>query len=131
MTKQELSQLYYLNREIVEEKRKLAELEAAATNTTTKITGTPHASGVSRTSESVAILIAEQRDLVELKVKQSVIEYNRLNRYISDLADPLIRLIISYRYVNGLTWEQVAANIGGKNTADSVRMSHDRFLNKN
>ena len=128
MTKQELSQLYYLNREIVEEKRKLAELEAAATNTTTKITGMPHASGVSRTSESVAILIAEQRDLVELKVKQSVIEYNRLNRYISDLADPLIRLIISYRYVNGLTWEQVAANIGGSNTSGSVQMILKRFL---
>jgi len=39
VTKQELSQLYYLNHEIEEEKHKLEELEAAATNITTKITG--------------------------------------------------------------------------------------------
>ena len=130
LTKQELSQLYYLNREIAEEKRKLEELMSAATNTTTKITGMPHVSGVARTSESMAILIAEQRDLVELKVKQSVIEYNRLNRYIAEVSDSLMRQILSYRYVNGLTWEQTAAHIGGKNTADSIRMSHDRYLGK-
>jgi len=128
VTKQELSQLYYLNREIEEEKRKLDELETAATNITTKITGMPHVTGASRKSENLSILVAEQRDLIELKVKQSVIEYNRLNRYIADVEDPLMRLILSYRYVNGLTWCQVAASIGGNNTADSVRVAHDRFL---
>ena len=128
MTKQELSQLYYLNREIEEEKRKLDELETAATNITTKITGMPHVTDMSRKSENLSILIAEQRDLIELKVKQSVIEYNRINRYIADVGDTLMRLILSYRYINGLTWNQVAANIGGNNTADSVRVAHDRFL---
>ena len=128
MTKQELSQLYYLNREIDEEKRKLDELETAATNITTKITGMPHVTGASRKSENLSILVAEQRDLIELKVKQSVIEYNRLSRYIASVSDPLMRLILSYRYINGLTWNQVAASIGGNNTADSVRVAHDRFL---
>lgn len=75
-------------------------------------------------------MIAEQRDLIELKVKQSVIEYNRLNRYISETDDSLIRQILSYRYVNGLTWGQTAAHIGGNNTTDSVRMAHDRFISK-
>ena len=130
MTKQELSQLYYLNLEIEEEKRKLDELETAATNITTKITGMPHVTGVSRKSEAMAILIAEQRELVALKVRQSIIEYNRLNRYIADIGDPLMRLILSYRYINGLTWNQVAANIGGNNTADSVRKALDRFLSE-
>jgi hypothetical protein len=130
LTKQELSQLYYLNLEIEEEKRKLDELETAATNITTKITGMPHVTGVSRKSEAMAILIAEQRELVALKVRQSIIEYNRLNRYIADIGDPLMRLILSYRYINGLTWNQVAANIGGNNTADSVRKALDRFLSE-
>ena len=31
-------------------------------------------------------------------------------------------------HVNGLTWDQVAAHIGGGNTGDSVRKMHDRFL---
>ena len=42
-----------------------------------------------------------------------------------------IRQIISLKYVDGLTWEQVAASIGGGNTADGVRMIHNRFLGKN
>lgn len=60
MTKKELSQLYWLNREIEEEKRKLRELEAASTSGTAKITGLPHVSGadglpalVSRDSENL------------------------------------------------------------------------------
>ena len=39
-----------------------------------------------------------------------------------------MRQVISLRYINGLTWEGVAANIGGNNTADSMRMLCSRFL---
>lgn len=50
------------------------------------------------------------------------------NEYIESIDDSLIRRIIALRYINGLTWGQVAASIGGNNTADSVRMMHNRFL---
>ncbi len=50
--------------------------------------------------------------------------------YIDSIEDSLIRQIITLKYVNGLTWEQVAASIGGNNTADSVRMMCNRFLDK-
>ena len=50
------------------------------------------------------------------------------NEYINNIDDSLIRQIISLRYINGLTWEQVAAHIGGNNTADSVRKAAERFL---
>lgn len=46
MTKAELSQLFYLNREIEAEKRRIAELEAKATNISANVTGMP---GVSST----------------------------------------------------------------------------------
>ncbi len=127
MTKKELSQLYWLNREIEEEKRKLEELTAAASGCTQRITGLPHVGCGDKTGD-LAILIAEQRDLIELKVRQSVIEYNRLNRYIASVGDAQMRMILSLRYVNGLSWQQVAFHIGGGNTADSVRKSHERFL---
>ncbi len=129
MTKKELSQLYWLNREIEEEKRKLEELIAAASGYTQKITGLPHVGGGDMVG-NLATLIAEQRDLIELMKQQSVIEYNRLNRYIASVEDAQMRMILSYRYVNGLSWRQVAFNIGGDNTEDSVRKAHDRFLKK-
>lgn len=48
--------------------------------------------------------------------------------YIEGIDDSLIRQILTYRYINGLSWTQVAAHIGGGNTADSVRMAHNRFF---
>ncbi len=53
-----------------------------------------------------------------------------INKYIEGIDDSLLRQIISLRHVNGLTWDQVAASIGGGNTADGVRKMHDRFLGK-
>lgn len=46
MTLKELSQLYYLNREIEKDEQRLAELEAIATGTTQNVTGMPHGSSV-------------------------------------------------------------------------------------
>lgn len=45
ITKRELSQLYYLSREIEQDKKRLMELEAAAQGITQQITGTPPAGG--------------------------------------------------------------------------------------
>ena len=50
------------------------------------------------------------------------------NEFIENIEDSLVRQVISLRYINGLTWEEVAANIGGNNTADSMRMLCSRFL---
>ena len=51
-----------------------------------------------------------------------------INEYIEGIDDSLLRQIISLRHVNGLTWDQVAASIGGGNTGDGVRMMHDRYF---
>lgn len=129
MTKKELSELYWLNREIEEEQRKLNELKAAATDCTAKITGLPHVSGAHDKIGDLSILIAEQKDLIELKVKQSIIKYNRLNRYIANVSDAQMRMILSLRYVNGLSWQQVANKIG--ETDESYpRRKHNIFLKK-
>lgn len=36
--------------------------------------------------------------------------------------------LVRYRYLEGMTWEQVAAKMGRKATADSVRMELNKFL---
>ncbi len=129
LTKKELSELYWLNREIEEEQRKLNELKAAATDCTAKITGLPHVSGTHDKIGDLSILIAEQRDLIELKIRQSIIEYDRLNRYIKDVSDAQMRMILSLRYINGLTWQQIAEKIGEKDES-YPRRKHNTFLKK-
>lgn len=127
MTKKELSQLYYLNKEIEQEKRKLSELEAVATDTSVKISGLPHIGGISNKT-AIAAEIADIKSTIQAKIDLSVVQYNKLNRYIASVEDSLIRQIISLRYINGLSWVQVAMSIGGGNTADGLRMLADRYL---
>ncbi len=127
MTKRELSQLYYLNREIDRECARLAQLEAAATSTTSTISGLPHAGTISDKT-AIAAAIADSRQVIQNTQRLAVVEYNRLMRYIADIDDSFIRQIIRARYVDGKSWQAVAEVIGGNNTADSVRMAHNRYL---
>ena len=127
MTIKELSQLYHLNREIEQEKHRLQELEAAATDTAVKISGLPHVGGISDKT-AIAAQIADCRAVIEAKVQLSVVEYNRLNRYIANVQDSLTRQIMALRFVNGMSWNQVAMSVGGGNTADGVRKQVTRYL---
>jgi hypothetical protein len=53
---------------------------------------------------------------------------NDVDDYINNLGDSRMRRILRFRYLDDMTWLQVANSIGGITTADSVRMEHDRFF---
>jgi len=63
-------------------------------------------------------------------INDLTIERNRLERYIASIDDSLLRQIFTYRFVNGLAWEQVAACVGGGNSAGSVKMACHRYLRR-
>lgn len=129
MTLKELSQLYYLNREIKMDQRRLEELRTKAESpSTARITGMPRASGVTDKVSKYAAEIADLKGIIDANVQRCFYELNRLNRYISKLPDPYMRTILTLRFVNGMSWRQVAAGIGGNNTEDGVRMACSRFL---
>jgi hypothetical protein len=131
MTKKELSQLYYLNREIEELRRRLDELEALATSSTQKITGLPSGGGISDMVGKFGTDIVELKELLDARIKKSIDELKRLDAYIQGLDDVEMRMILSLRYINGLGWEQVAASISSCLSGESVRKAHERFLEKN
>lgn len=132
MTLKELSQLYYLNREIERDKQRLDELKAKACSVSGQvITGMPK--GSSPAGSSIDRYIAEIVDLeaiISAKIAQCMHERNRLERYIADIPDSLTRQIFTLRFINGLTWLQVAFHIGGYNTEDSVRMACKRYIDR-
>lgn len=131
MTKKELSQLYWINREIEEQQHRLDELECLATSCTSHITGMPRSAGVTDKLSKYVAEIADLKGLIDLNIKKCFYELNRLNRYIESVEYSQMRMILSLRYINGLNWAQIAMNIGGGNTADGIRKAHDRFLSKN
>lgn len=128
MTKKELSQLYYLRKEIKEQQRRLSELEALATNCTAKITGLPNGNGVSDKVANYAAQIADLKGLLDLNLKKCFYELNRLDRFISSVKDSEMRIILTLRYSQGLSWQQIAQNMGVLGDGSTERKKHNRFL---
>ena len=120
MTRKELSQLYYLNREIALDKQRLAELKARATSTSSGLSGMPQSGQVSDKT-SLAVEIAYQRDIIKRKLERTVREYERISAYINTIDDSLTRQIFTLRFICGYSWVTVAARLGGGNTPDRER----------
>lgn len=130
MTKKELSQLYYLRKEIKEQQRRLSELEALATNCTAKITGLPNGNGVSDKVANYAAQIADLKGLLDLNLKKCFYELNRLDRFISSVKDSEMRTILMLRYIQNLSWQKVAFAIG-EYDGQYLRRKHNNFLVNN
>ena len=157
MTIKELSQLYHLNREIEMDQQQLADLDdeirrdedrlARLEMKATSVSG-PNYDGMPTAPSyggRLEITVAELVDLkaaitrkkalrsdcaMTIQAKQilCLTERNRLERYISNLPDSLLRMIFTYRFINGLTWAQVSETIGMRTTEDSVKKLCYRFL---
>lgn len=129
MTVKELSQLYYLNREIEADQQRLDELEVMVSSPKSpNYDGMPHAPGYSDSMSRMVAEIVDLKALIAAKQIQCIHERNRLERYISSIPDSLTRQIFALRFINGLNWYQTAMHVGGGNTEDSVRQRVYRYL---
>lgn len=70
-------------------------------------------------------ILAEGQRMNELQSR-----YDAICAEIYAVKDSQARLILLLRYVDGMSWRNIAARVGGGNTSDSVRMIHNRFLSK-
>ncbi len=128
MTKKELSQLYYLKKEIKEQQRRFEELETIAMSCTAKITGLPHGTGINDKIGNYAAQIADLKSLLDLNLKKCFYELNRLDRYIQSVDDSEMRIILTLRYSQGLSWQQIAEIMGILGDGSTERKKHNRFL---
>lgn len=74
------------------------------------------------------LLIKQRKDLLHVLEFEIVAQTTEVEEYISSINDSFMRRLISLRVLDDLTWGQVAAQMGGNNTEDSVRMAFNRFL---
>lgn len=132
MTVKELSQLYWLNREIELDQERLAELERKALSPSSpNLSGMPGGSNYfSSKIERYVADIVDLQMIIQAKQQQCIHERSRLERYIATIPDSLTRQIFTLRFVNGLPWMQVALHLGGSNTADSVKKTCYRYIDK-
>ena len=130
MTRKELSQIYYLNRELQMWERELNEIIQASQITGQNIDGMPFQQ-TNATSDKVsetAIRIVNKMEAV--KAMKDTIEKHKeeVYRYIATLDDSILRQIVKYRCIDLMSWTKVARMIGGGNTADGLRMMYTRAI---
>ena len=131
MTLKELSQLYYLNREIEADKARLEELKAELSSPSgSKITGMPKGSSGENKLERYIAEIVDLEAIISAKITQCLHERNRLERYIADIPDSLTRQIFTLRFINGLSWDACAAHLGWANTWKNLSNICYRYIDK-
>lgn len=127
MTVKELSQLYRLNREISQLQQRYEVLRSRVEKVTAVITDMPRGGQKCDLKDELIDLM----ELLALRQLQCAKEQKRLEEYIASIPDSLTRQIFALRFVNGLSWRQVAFHVGGGNTEESVKKVVYRYLEKN
>ena len=129
MTLHELSQLYWLDREIEADRQLLADLRARASGLHgQKLDGMPHAGGGGDAlAGTMDKIIALEAKIAEANARR-LDELAGLCAYIDAIPDSYTRQIFTLRFVNGFSWQQVADAIGRGDTIDSVKKACYRFL---
>ena len=127
MTKPELEQIYYLNREL---KLWETELERVRCKSLvgSPLPGNSHGSGVSDKVADRAERIIELENRIIAKRDEIQRLRDEAVEYIYGIPDSLTRQIIYYRCVSLMSWRRVAYEVGGNNTPDGVRMIYNRFM---
>lgn len=146
MTLKELNNLRYIDGEIRMLEEHIEELRTQAERTTPNVTtyiqtnpqtgkketcvlpstggaGTGH----SRVENGAVNIDGEKRLLEAARTKRKQ-EKQKLLEFIQTIPDSQTRQIFTYRFVDTLTWGQVARKIGGNNTADNVRMKAMSYI---
>lgn len=129
MTKKELEQVYYLDRELKMWKNELNELKAQSLVRSPSLSAV-HGGGI---SDKVGVRAQKAADL-EARINAKIDELQNAReetlRFVADIPDSLTRMVVYYHCVGLMSWQRVAFKVGGANTGESVRKIYARFIEK-
>lgn len=128
MTVKELSELHYLDGMIKHETERLEELRDAADVKAQVITGMPTAHGAhDRIGEVIPRIVDMQREIEE-NIKGYRERRERILKFIHSAPQVRLRLIMALRFIDQRSWQEVADEIGGKETEYSVKQACYRYV---
>lgn len=105
-----LSQVTALKREIDDLSQRIAALEWEARGCRGRVSGLPHPRA--ETESAIAAKAEALRAKMDARRLERMEELGRLYAFIDDIPNARLRLIFSLRYLDGLTWQQIAFKIG-------------------
>lgn len=114
MTLHELSQLYYLDKEIELDRERLAQLRSDLSSPRSpKYDGMPKGPNHENMLERCAVEIADLEAVIHAKIEKRMQERVKLELYIAEIPDSYTRQIFTLRFIDKLKWEEVADITGG------------------
>ncbi len=123
MTNKQLSRLRDLKKEIKMYQERLVELQSLSEVKSSVLTGMTVSKSVSdKIGYSVIKIINTKNTLTKL--------CEEITEYIENVDDPIIRMILTYRYINNFSWEKTAFKIGGGNRASGLKKRLYRYFRK-
>lgn len=157
MTVKELSRLFWLKKQIAEDEQKLGYLTKERDELYARLIdkresmvgiggqnmdGMPHAHGPSdRVGDAVVSVISIEQDIdrrtrciddlsrtIRAREDNLLVEQNKLEQFISTIDDPYTALIFSYRFVDCLSWPEVADKLETRVDSAAVRQTCYRYL---
>jgi DNA-binding transcriptional MerR regulator len=138
MDKKQLSQLRFLNKEIELLQKEIDETKCAIdTYTATDVVKGSDSEWpyIRRTFriEGISIPEYEKRlkhlyNKLEHRLKDLMKKREEIEEYIATVPDSEMRVILTLRYIEGLSWQQIATRMGVVGDGSTERKKHDRFL---
>ena len=128
MTFRELYQLTNLEREIEEQQNRLSRLRDKVTELSSPMNPTHSSSSGGDKLGRLVTEIATLEEIIDRELTEYYHNYVELEMYISNIADSFTRRIFRMRFIDGLSWGEIAKKCEGRYNADSVRKIAKRFL---
>lgn len=94
-------------------------------------TSTVRGSGIGNPTEQKVIRLEQKRQ--ELRHAMTILLWRRyiIMGYLDSVEDPVSRFILYLRYVDGLSWKQIAVRHGCGASEDAMRKAAARYMDKN
>ena len=133
MTIEDLNQLQYLQKFIDHERDRLEAMRESLDAKSPVISDMPKTPGASdMIGDTIPNIIDEATRIEESLAKYTEMQ-ERLLTFIHQVPNLRIKMLMTLRFVDGLTWDEVADyadNGNGKCTADNVRMAVNNYINR-
>lgn len=124
----ELQQLFYIEKIIQHEQDRLDDLRASVDLHSPGLSDMPKAPGARDKLGDTVPKIVDQDAEIQKNIRLYSETKERLLRYINSVPFPRIKMIMILRFIDQKSWQEVAEEIGGKETEYSVKKAVYRYL---
>lgn len=128
MTRNELNRLRNIKGEITKNERKLKVMREKINRLTQELSDMPKSPNASDNMGEIIAQMVDLERLIALEQEKAIIEEKRMMAFISKIPDSRTRQIFDLRFLECLSWAEVAKLVSPYETADSARMVVKRFL---